>query len=940
MLRTLTRSHLPSLLVFALVAGLYAVGALNFLQRELTDLNYRLVQRTASDQLVLVAIDSPSLHELDRWPWPRSYHARLVDTLVDAGARQIAFDVDFSSASTPEEDGAFERALANAQGRVILTALKQAVQTADGPGVALSAPLLPLQRHARVGTINVFAESDGLVRRAMTRDNWREQTIPSLIGILSGRADAPFNTFYIDFGIDLKSLARLSYADVLAGRFDPALVAGKDILIGSTAIELGDVMPVPVLKNLPGPVMLSIVYDSLVQDRTLRQLGMIPVLAFTLVLALLIGPRLSALGWGRSVGIVLAGSLIAAFGAVAIYWRWPLLIDTAPIVVLLAFLFAMGLVSRSKELSLRLLFQSVTLRRTNAMMRGVVENSMDGILTASPDGKVLTANDAVLKIFRAEKSDLVGRKLARLFPRLQETDATIAEYFKAGEGPRELQGRRLDGSILPVDVAMSTATVDDDEIYVATLRDITERKARQDELQHMALYDALTDLPNRTLLRDRLDHALHICQREKTQLGLLLLDLDGFKVINDTLGHHMGDELLRSVATRLAGLLRKSDTIARLGGDEFAILLPKVSGRDWAERIADRCLAVLVEPFDINDLSLEVGASVGIALYPDHANEANRLMQCADVAMYLAKQKPENIALYDAEQDHHTVRHLTMKGDLRHAIDEQTELDLHFQPKVDIASGTIVGAEALLRWNHPTYGFQNPEEFVALAEKTGLIRPLTQWVLERGFAQQAAWRDQGFDFNLAVNLSPRNLHDQDLPGLIDGLLDKWQLDRTRITLEITEGAIMLDPDRALETVTALDALGVRLSIDDFGTGYSSLSYLKRLPVDELKIDKSFVIHMTEDESDAVIVRATIDLAHNLGLKVVAEGIEEQAHLIYLQSESCDTGQGYFIGRPMPAADIPGWLDETSWPVRRLEATRPDDAREATLAAGGLGKATA
>jgi diguanylate cyclase (GGDEF)-like protein/PAS domain S-box-containing protein len=927
MLRTLIRNYLPSLLVFALVAGLYAVGALNFLQRELTDLNYRLVERTASDQLVLVTIDSPSLHELDRWPWPRSYHAQLVDNLVEAGAHQIAFDVDFSSASTPEEDAAFERALADAQGRVILTALKQAVQTPDGPGVALSAPLLPLQRHARVGTINVFAESDGLVRRAMTRDHWREQTIPSLIGLLSGKADAPFNTFYIDFGIDLKSIARLSYADVLAGRFDPAAVAGKDILIGSTAIELGDVMPAPVLKNLPGPVLLAVAYDSLVQDRTLRQLGMVPVLAFALVLALLIGPRLSAWSWGRSIGVLLAGSVIAAFGCVAIYWRWPLLIDNAPIVTLLAFLFAMGLVSRSKELSLRLLFQGITLRRTNAMMRGVVENSMDGILTASSEGEILTVNDAALRIFRAETSDLVGRDLTRLFPRLDDADSTIAEFFKVGEGPRELQGRRLDGSSLPIDTAMSQATVDDDDIYIALLRDITDRKAHQDELQHMALYDSLTDLPNRTLLRDRLDHALHICEREKSQLGLLLLDLDGFKAINDTLGHHMGDELLRGVAQRLAGLLRKSDTIARLGGDEFAILLPKVSGRDWAECIADRCLAVLVEPFEINDLSLEVGASVGIALYPDHAQEASRLMQCADVAMYLAKQKPENIAHYDAEQDHHTVRHLTMKGDLRHAIDENV-LDLHFQPKIDIASGMIVGAEALLRWEHPTYGFQNPEEFVALAEKTGLIRPLTAWVLERGFAQQAAWRDEGFDFNLAVNLSTRNLHDQDLPGLIDGLLDKWELDRARITLEITEGAIMLDPDRALETVKALDALNVRLSIDDFGTGYSSLSYLKRLPVDELKIDKSFVIHMIEDESDAVIVRATIDLAHNLGLQVVAEGIEEQAHLDYLQGEMCDTGQGYFISRPMPAAAFPDWLDESPWPARRLDAARPEEERSA------------
>ncbi len=914
---TTFKKYLPPLLVFGLLAGLYLVGALNVFQKELTDLNYRLVQRSASDELTLVVIDSQSLNELDRWPWPRSYHARVVENLIAAGARQVAFDVDFSSSSSPEEDARLEQALATTGGRVILPAFKQQIQGPGGAAMSLTAPLPRFQLQARVGTINVFAERDGLVRRAMIRDRWDDSAIPSLVALLAGRQDLPAASFHIDFGLDLGTMARLYFADVMAGRFDPAVVAGKDIIIGSTAIELGDMMPVPVLKTVPGPVLLALAYNSLVQGRALLNLGSLPVLAIVLLLALVLGPRFAAWPWPRSVAIVLGGSGLVVFGAVGIYSAWPLLIDTAPVVVMLALLFATGLVSRTKELSLKLIFQNLALRRTDAMMRGVVENSLDGILTAKPSGEIATVNDAALKIFGYRREELVEHNLETIFPGLAEAKSDLAAYFQVGVGPRELVATQKGDLPVAVDVAMSHAEIDDEQLYIGIVRDITERKKRQEELQHLALYDPLTELPNRILLRDRLDHALRAAKRENKRLGLLLLDLDGFKEINDTLGHHMGDEILKSVAWRLAEPLRKSDTIARLGGDEFAILLPAVNSHDWAERVAERCLKMLEEPFQIEDLALEIGASAGIALHPDHADESSRLMQCADVAMYLAKRGQERIASYDAELDQHTVRSLTMKGDLRQAI-EKDELDLHYQPKIDMKTGRVCDVEALIRWIHPEHGFQNPEEYVALAEQTGLIRALTHWVVERAFSRLSGWHAAGIEIGASVNLLARNLHDHDLPDIVATSLENWRLDPARVTLEITESAIMLDPERALETVRRLDELGVRLSIDDFGTGYSSLGYLKRLPVDELKIDKSFVLNMTEDEGDAVIVQATIDLAHNMGLEVVAESVEEQEHIDLLDIQGCDIGQGYFISKPMPETVFLAWLDDCPWEVRRAE----------------------
>jgi diguanylate cyclase (GGDEF)-like protein len=430
----------------------------------------------------------------------------------------------------------------------------------------------------------------------------------------------------------------------------------------------------------------------------------------------------------------------------------------------------------------------------------------------------------------------------------------------------------------------------------------------QRRLIRQALHDPLTGLPNRELFADRVGQAIRTADREMRPAALLLLDLDRFKDVNDTLGHHHGDQLLVEVGQRLFGALREADTVARLGGDEFAALLPGATA-EGAGAVADKLRAALQQPLSIDGVALDLDASVGIAVYPEHGNDAAELLQHADVAMYVAKQAHLRFLVYDPAVDQHSPRRLALLGGLRRAL-ERDELVLHYQPKADLRSGEIRSVEALVRWQHPDQGLLGPGEFIPLAERTGLIHPLTHWVLDAALDQAAQWQRAGLLLSVAVNISTRCLLDPDFPDLVTGQLATWQVPPDRLVLEITESAVMADPARALEVLGRLHSLGVGLAVDDFGTGYSSMAYLKELPVDELKIDRSFVSQMATSPSDAVIVRSTIDLGHNLGLRVVAEGVETQHAWQDLTALGCDIAQGYYLGRPMPAADLEQQLRQT------------------------------
>ncbi|SEK05590.1 putative bifunctional diguanylate cyclase/phosphodiesterase [Paraburkholderia diazotrophica] len=444
---------------------------------------------------------------------------------------------------------------------------------------------------------------------------------------------------------------------------------------------------------------------------------------------------------------------------------------------------------------------------------------------------------------------------------------------------------------------------------------ISERERHITELAYM---DRLTGLANRAMFNDRLQAGIEHARAQADDgdapltFSVMMMDLDRFKYVNDTLGHPIGDQLLCEVATRLRNALHSKDLVARLGGDEFGVLLP-ADDNDGAQRVAAHLIKTLEVPITIEGQLVDVGASIGIVTWPQHGADMNVLMRRADIAMYVAKRTNTGFAVYDEKHDHNSAERLSLMSELRQAV-EQDQLMLYYQPKLDLASGTVKYVEALVRWEHPTRGFVSPDQFIPFAEQTGYIKAISHWVADKAIGQCATWRAAGIELAVSVNVSARELIQSTLPETFSALLSKHGVPPELVWIEITESAIMDDPNHAIETLDRLHALGIRLAVDDFGTGYSSLSYLKRMPVDELKIDKSFVMAMTHHKDDETIVRSTIDLAHNMGLKVVAEGVETEDVLGRLRDLGCDLVQGFHLSRPLPPSRLEAWLIE--WEIRQ------------------------
>jgi diguanylate cyclase (GGDEF)-like protein len=433
-----------------------------------------------------------------------------------------------------------------------------------------------------------------------------------------------------------------------------------------------------------------------------------------------------------------------------------------------------------------------------------------------------------------------------------------------------------------------------------------ELAQREKEKEYQAMHDSLTGLPNRTLFLDVLRQAIEESERAHTSLAVMIMDLDHFKEINDTLGHHYGDLLLQEIGPRLSGVLRPGDLMARLGGDEFGVVLPDLATEQVAVRVAERLLEEMEQPVVVEGVALDVSASIGIAAFPVHSQDVETLLRRADVAMYAAKESGSGYEVYSAALDKHSPSRLTLIGQVRPAIDND-EFVLHYQPKVRLSDGRMVGVEALIRWEHPQRGLVPPDEFIPLVERTVLLRPLTQYVLNESLRQWHQWSRAGIQLEVAVNLSPRSLLDPQLPDLVGGLLERWEVPPRFLTMELTESFVMSDSGRSLGVLAGLSEVGVMLSIDDFGTGYSSLSYLKRLPIGEIKIDRSFVMNMQQDANDAMIVRATVDLGRNLGLRVVAEGVEDRETFEQLGELHCDIAQGYYLSKAIPSQEILRWM---------------------------------
>lgn len=458
-----------------------------------------------------------------------------------------------------------------------------------------------------------------------------------------------------------------------------------------------------------------------------------------------------------------------------------------------------------------------------------------------------------------------------------------------------------------------------------------ELRERADHLEKQAnfaaTHDQITELPNRALLTDRIERAIAAGPGVTNRFALLVMDLENLKEVQDALGSGRVDLLLKQVAARLNGLAKSQDSLARIDSHTFALLIQDIQDAVQAERAALVLQKAMEPSFGVDQMKLPLHASIGIVLYPEHGDDPESLLQRAGVAVYMAGRSYNGYAIYAPGFDDHSPRRLTLMGELRVAL-EKGQFELYHQPKVDIASGKVIGSEALIRWHHTRHGFIPPDEFITLAERTRMIRPLTQWVLEQAFGDCSALHNAGFAWTVSVNLSTRDLHDPEFPDFVAGMMARTGIQPDWVILEITESSIMADPARVLSVVERLHAMGFNLSIDDYGTGYSSLAYLKKLPVSELKIDKSFVMDMLTSENDAIIVRATVDLAHNLGLKVTAEGIESDAALEQLRGYGCDIGQGYLFSKPKPLLEILHWIKTGPWKGRTLAELKADSAANA------------
>jgi diguanylate cyclase (GGDEF)-like protein/PAS domain S-box-containing protein len=557
------------------------------------------------------------------------------------------------------------------------------------------------------------------------------------------------------------------------------------------------------------------------------------------------------------------------------------------------------------------------LRTSEERFRRYFELGLIGMAVTAPNKSCIEVNDHLCELFGYSRKELLQMTWDDLtHPDDLAVDVAQFNQVLAGENDGYLADKRFvrkDGRIIYTTIAVKCIRRADRSVdfFLALVEDITERKQAEETIQHMAFYDLLTDLPNRNNLIDRLRNAIRADHDAGLPMALMLIDLDRFKEINDTLGYHRGDQLLKEVGARLKNAMSEPDVVAHLGGDLFSVLLPKLAKVDDVNRVIRKIQEVLQPPFAIEGFPIAVEASVGIALYPEHGKTPEELLQRADVARDAAKGSAGGHSFYLPALDRHNPQRLALMGELRQAIEED-QLLLHYQPKIGLKSRKVVGAEALVRWRHPRHGMVPPDQFIGPAEQTGLIHPLTRWVLQAAMRQCGAWRRAGIGIVVSANLSARNLLDSKLPDTVAELLRTSGVTADCVQFEITESAIMADPVHAQETLVKLHEIGIRFSIDDFGIGYSSLSYLQKLPVDQIKVDKSFVIHMTKNKGDAKIVRSTIDLAHNLGLEVVAEGVETIEILDRLEEMNCDIAQGYYFSKPLPAEELTRWLMESPW----------------------------
>ena len=878
--------------LFALLALASLLGVFTPLDTWLEDKRFAAATRAPSGDIVFIDIDSASLSAVGVWPWPRSVHATILDRLMELGATETVFDIDFSSASTPQEDRALARSLGDAGGYAFLAAFHQ--RRAPEVEGDYNLPLPEFLAEAAPVAVNVGTDEHGTVRTYPYALAFGSEIVPSAGALLSGASGVPIAEFGIDFSIDAAAADRISAIELIDGSVDPARIAGKQAIIGASAVELRDLFAVPGQGILPGALIQLLAAETLKQGRALEPLpGWIGLLACFALGIIAIGARRSLSLW-PAVGLALAISAAAEAAAIFAQVQFAIVADTA---IVHASTAALALSLILSELVARGLRHRRAARERDTARRildRVVTDNFDGVVVVDHSRRIVAASDAAERMIGLS---LTGREVNDVLPleMVGIVDATLASVGGETPTPRELQHKCRTGDRLLEYVARrSEVELEGATGVVAclTFRDITERRRAEDRLRYLSGHDPLTGALTRASLIEQIEAV------QAEHFAIVFVDLRRFRVINDTLGHSQGDMLLQQVVNRLNSM--GPDIVARLGGDSFAVLVPDAD----SQRLSGYCRALvqwLSFPYELADHHRAIiAASAGATTTRHSGRNAETLLSHADMALSAAKEKRgSGIALFEPAMNDRLTDSQRMDTALRTAILE-SHFRLAFQPQVEIATGRVRGAEALARWHDPVLGEISPGRFIPAAEETGLIVELGRWALETACRLAVSWPD---DIVVSVNVSAVQFELSDVVADVRAALSKAGLPPQRLEVEITESAFVGDVTAVSQVLSDLRAMGVGIALDDFGTGYSSLSYLGTLPVDRIKIDQSFVRRLPGDSQAAAITQAVIAISRALGKSIIAEGVEDVQQGLLLDSLGCHMAQGYFYGRPMSAADL-------------------------------------
>ena len=872
------------------------------------DLESTLITKPSTEDIVIVAIDDDSLIKLGRWPWSRAIHAQLIDRLTNAGAAGVAMDILFMEPDLahPENDQLLAAAI-NRNGRVVIPVMTNI----QGKGFQLVTPLPEIaEAAAQLAHVNMNFDSQGVVRQLDLQIEFNNgQILPAmsvaLSRLLAKKNDIPIlnekQTVLMNYVGPPGHFQQISYADVLLDEEERSDLTGKIVIIGMTAAGLSSNIATPVSKRkqlMSGVEFQANALATLRSGIIVRPLQWPAYVLFSLIL--IVVPVLSFRVFSPIQALLLASafSLLTVISSVLLLIKLYLWSSPLPILMCLAFSYPLWSWKRLEQLG-----HSLFKEHENASV--TLDAIAEAVIRTDQRGCIEFMNPAAEKLLASPFSEVRYKPFIETFRVIDSIDANSigSDYLptKNQAEPQVIRNRK--GEEYTVRIS-SNPLLDEKKKNIGNvyaLNDLTELISINRKIAFIASHDRLTGLANRVLLQDRLQQAISIANREHLLFAVMFINLDGFKRINDAMGHAFGDLLLQEVAIRLGSCIRESDTISRWGGDEFIVLLENLHSPSDPADIAIKIIDRLSGSALIDKQQVFVTSSIGISLFPDDGIEIHQLLEKSDTAMNSVKKNGRNsFCFYSQKLENQARKKLFLETELRQAL-VSGEFEMHYQPQIDLVSKQLIGAEALIRWNHPTRGMVSPDDFIPMAEDIGLIVPMGEWIIKNVCTQLEDWNNQGIPLTkVAINLSAHQFAQKDLVNIITREIKQHELAAHCIQVEITESMMIQDIERVITILDTLKEAGISIAVDDFGTGYSSLEYLKRLPIDKLKIDKSFIDSVLHNTDDANIVQAVIALGHNMNMQIIAEGVENEQQAKFLQEHQCDFGQGYFYSKPLPA----------------------------------------